>query len=55
MIFAWVVYNVLGNLLLVSKYSFVVVECGEVTVDHLGMVSYTNLTQTKHSNDVWEN
>jgi len=43
MVFARIVNDVLRNFLLVSKDSLIVLECCQVAIHHLGMVSHTNL------------
>jgi len=52
MVFARIVDDVLRNSLLVSKDSLVVLECCQVAINHLGMVSHTNSKSPGSSNSV---
>ena len=43
MVFAWVVNDVFGNRLLITKDALVVFKCCQVAVNHLSMISYSDL------------
>ena len=49
MIFAGVFDDVLRNFLFISKYSLVVFESCQITVDHLGVIPHTDLVGKKYS------